>query len=485
MRVHAAVTFIRYHAFIFSLADMASLGLSIDPGKVISPLFTRPARIISVVAGVWAGAWGTYYLLRELKRCTTLAKRRRKYPLPKRHGDESQWFGHVTSEERKNIVSHFSSMKFCGRYLNVTPEWREQGIWEWMWWKLVDSVLWNKVFGFDGGLSHDLKDPKGRAHLEAVLPVHPLDTKQLWGTSRDTSTPSNLDKPAAFESGASYTWLGQSTCLVQMHGVTILTDPVFGDQPIPSIFSPNRMRPMPCTIHDLVDLGTIDIVLVSHNHFDHLDLSIVPKLSEHVQWIVPTGVGYLLEQRGVAPTHISELGWWDETVWQHTVHVRTATSTTREAKRRLDVAAVPASHWSARSLWDVNRSLWNSYVVRCGARGRRTISLFFCGDSGYSPSLFSAIGRMYGPFDVAAIPIGSYEPRWHLSLQHMDPHGAVCVAKDIGARSSFGMHWGTWCMSDERWDAPLHDLATALQAEGKSSKFLRTVAMGATHVLSV
>ena len=89
--------------------------------------------------------------------------------------------------------------------------------------------------------------------------------------------------------------------------------------------------------------------------------------------------------------------------------------------------------------------------------------------------------RMYGPFDLATIPIGSYAPRWHLSMQHMDPYGSVRVAQRIGARQSFGMHWGTWCMSDERWDAPPHDLALALKREQRPAHFLRTVAFGKTE----
>lgn len=395
------------------------------------PRMGQPIRCWALLLGAWAGAWFVYYALQELKRGLVLARRRRRHPLVARPADvpDSAWWGHADKREREHIVARFSPIRFGGRYLNVTPEWREQGAWEWLWWKVVHSTLW----GSGGGFSDDVKRPGGAAYIERVLPVEPLDVERLWG--------SDPHEPVAVRAqGVSYAWLGQSTCLVQLHGVTILTDPVFGDRPLESVLSPRRMRPMPCTLEQV---RHVDVVLVSHNHYDHLDLSVARALPPSVQWIVPTGVGRLLTSQGVLRERIVELGWWDE--WYQPWEVRVAQA--KKAPRRLDVAAVPASHWSGRTLLDTNQSLWNSYVVRCGAPGQRSVSLFFCGDSGYSPSLFASVGRMYGPFDLAAIPIGSYEPRWHLSLQHMDPRGAVRVARDIGARQGVAMHWGTWCMS--------------------------------------
>ena len=172
----------------------------------------------------------------------------------------------------------------------------------------------------------------------------------------------------------------------------------------------------------------------------------MPHISRRARWIVPKGVAPLLVRRGVPRERITELSWWDETEEACRVAVQTA-SGVEAVERTVRLAAVPASHWSARTPLDTNTTLWNSYAVRVCAPEAPDARLFFCGDSGYSASLFQAIGRMYGPFELATIPIGSYEPRWHLSLQHMDPHGSVCVARDVGARTSFGMHWGTWSMS--------------------------------------
>ncbi|WFC98304.1 N-acetylphosphatidylethanolamine-hydrolyzing phospholipase D [Malassezia yamatoensis] len=205
-------------------------------------------------------------------------------------------------------------------------------------------------------------------------------------------------------------------------------------------------------------------------------------LKKGTRWIVPKGVAPLLVRNGVAAQQIKELSWWEETETALPVSVR-GNAGREQVDRSMKVAAVPASHWSARTPFDTNASLWSSYAVSVEAAQEKPARFFFCGDSGYSPTLFKAIGRMYGPFALAAIPIGSYEPRWHLSLQHMDPHGSVCVAQDIGARKSFATHWGTWNMSDERWDDPPKDLEHALEAEHQPSSYLETVAFGATHAV--
>ncbi|EPQ27106.1 uncharacterized protein PFL1_05388 [Pseudozyma flocculosa PF-1] len=443
------------------------------------------------------------------------------------------WYGNASQHEIEKIQNRFASLKILGRWANVVPEWREQGAWEWVLWKGFYSLFYKPRIWWDGGLKRDLASPEGRKRVDELLPVHQIDHARLWGRvlpvpaasanastvvvdkgrerhvapaslATPASSPSPSSAPAAVEEGITFTWIGQSTCLFQIHGLTVLTDPVFGEQPLESIFSPTRMRPMPCTFDELVHQGRIDVILLTHNHFDHLDVDILPRVPPSVQWIVPLGLTPLLVEHGIRASQITELDWWASTRQTFNIPVRrsrsrrsstsTSTSTspaspspdadTTSTSRQLDVTAVPATHWSARTPLDTNRTLWNSYSVRVSPPPARPDAaearLFFCGDTGYSPSLFTAIGRCLGPFDVAAVPIGSFEPRWHMAIQHMHAVESVQVVKDVGARRAFAMHWGTWQMSDERWDDPPRELARELEKRGEPQDTLRRVGFGET-----
>lgn len=508
------------------------------------------AALISV-SSVYVAGWGLYYLAQETIRRRELASRKRKYPLrapllpphaisagvrvaervgvlaytnTKSHANgsadkkkaeellrqqgldahdddvdsESQpatptrgpsWYGGATDTEVDRIHRRFSSLKVLGRYANVVPEWREQGAWEWVYWKLLYSVFYKPRIWWDGGLNADKKTEEGRQKIEMLLPVEKIKWDQLFAS---TSTSSLSETKAAASTGPvvreakqnSFTWIGQSTCLIQIDGVTILTDPVFGVQPVASLFSPTRMRPMPCSARELISNAAIDLVLLTHNHFDHLDIEVLPLIPKHTKFVVPIGLTALLTQYGIEAERITELDWWQQNKIPLTIKVASASQDKAtgggftERKRCFDVTAVPASHWSARTPLDTNTTLWNSYAVRVysddsdTSTSRRSPSptgssearsLFFCGDTGYSPSLFTAIGRALGPFDVACLPIGSYEPRWHMQIQHMHVTESVQVTRDIGSKRAFAMHWGTWQMSDERWDDPYWQLHRELQ----------------------
>lgn len=135
-------------------------------------------------------------------------------------------------------------------------------------------------------------------------------------------------------------------------------------------------------------------------------------------------------------------------------------------------------HWSARTPLDTNRSLWNSFAVI----GRET-RFFHVGDTGYAATLFKHIGDLYGPFDLAAIPIGSYAPLWHLGSQHTDPVGSVKIMVELRAKQAVGVHWGTWMMSDETYDSPLRDLRKAITLILGDSQRFKTVPMGRTLII--
>jgi N-acyl-phosphatidylethanolamine-hydrolysing phospholipase D len=178
-----------------------------------------------------------------------------------------------------------------------------------------------------------------------------------------------------------------------------------------------------------------------------------------------------------------EFVWWDKKELEVEVVARKGKSI-ETVRRDVEVTAVPAMHWTCRSPLDVNRSLWCSYIIKVKSSEKgeevKKRSFFFCCDSGYTPLTFSSIGRALGPVDVAALPIGSYEPRWFMRIQHGSPHDALKIAADVGAKQSFATHWGTWCMSDERWDAPLEDLQASLQKSNIPKDYLKTVPFGKT-----
>ncbi len=237
------------------------------------------------------------------------------------------------------------------------------------------------------------------------------------------------------------TWIGHATVLLQLGGLNILTDPHFSERASPfSFIGPRRWVPPAIAI---AELPHIDVVLVSHNHYDHLDDASVRALAKQAggppRFYVPLGLGEWCRRRGI--TAVTELAWWDA-----------------RDDRALKIHLVPVQHWSARTPWDRNETLWGGFVLESGG-----MRVFFSGDTGYSRD-FVEIGRRFAPFDLAILPIGAYEPRWFMGPQHIDPAEAVQIHKDLQARQSLGVHWGTFALSDEPLDEPPRALARALDA---------------------
>lgn len=202
------------------------------------------------------------------------------------------------------------------------------------------------------------------------------------------------------EDAIACTWLGQSTCLLQLGTARVLLDPVFAAQLAPP-FGPKRVHTQPAA---LVDLGKIDLVVISHAHFDHLDYDVVDQLGDATQWVVPLGLRRSFLQRGV--TRVVELDWWEQTdvMTDDGLSLRVTGLPTMVRGHLVD--QLTSQHWSARSFLDVNQSLWNSTIISTKSR-----SVFHCGDTGLCQSLFDAIGRHFD-VDLALLPIGSYAPRW-------------------------------------------------------------------------
>jgi N-acyl-phosphatidylethanolamine-hydrolysing phospholipase D len=242
------------------------------------------------------------------------------------------------------------------------------------------------------------------------------------------------------------TWIGHSTLLIEMDGVRFLTDPIWSKRasPIPWL-GPARLVE-PGIAFD--DLPAIDFVLISHNHYDHLDLPTLERLAErdpNVTFYVPLGNADLLRSRGIA--RVEELDWTERAIFSG-----------------VEIHCLPAQHWSKRSMTDDLETLWSSWAV-IGPERR----FYFAGDTGYFGG-FAEVGDALGPFDLAAVPIGAYEPSELMRLSHMDPEEALRAAIDLGARTAVAIHFGTFELTDEPLAEPPQRFLTA--ASGQSPSLL-------------
>lgn len=253
------------------------------------------------------------------------------------------------------------------------------------------------------------------------------------------------------------TWIGHATFLIQAGGLNVLTDPHLTERASPLKFAGPR-RVMPPAL-GFGQLPHIDVVVVSHNHYDHLDEGTVKRLARQPggspRFFVPLGLKAWFAGRGVHD--VVELDWWASAEFQG-----------------VRVTLAPVQHWSARSLWDRNETLWGGWRLDTDQG-----SFFFAGDTGYSPD-FKDIRARLGPVDIAMLPIGAYEPRWFMSVMHINPEEAVKIHRDLEAGHSVAMHWGTFVLTDEPLDEPPHRLAQALREAGIPHERFRVPKHGET-----
>ena len=254
------------------------------------------------------------------------------------------------------------------------------------------------------------------------------------------------------------TWIGHAAFLVQLAGMNVLLDPQFSERASPVQFAgPKRIVPLPI---DIDELPPIDVVAVSHNHYDHLDAQTVKRLaarSPQTLFLVPLGLKEWFAELGI--DRVEEYDWWQ----------------VREVGA-LRFTLVPVQHWSKRTLWDTNRSLWGGWVVEGGG-----LKMIHTGDLGYSRDA-QDIGARLGPFDLALIPIGAYAPRWFMKVMHVDPAEAVRVRADLRAARAIGMHWGTFeHLTDEPLDEPPNVLARERAAAGLAEIDFDVMKVGETR----
>jgi N-acyl-phosphatidylethanolamine-hydrolysing phospholipase D len=205
------------------------------------------------------------------------------------------------------------------------------------------------------------------------------------------------------------------------------------------------------------DLPKIDAVIVSHNHYDHLDSDTVKALGNAPRYFVPPGSKLWLKERGI--TNVQELDWWE---WADL--------------RGLRFHAVPAQHFTNRTLFDRNEALWAGWVIETPVG-----KIFFSGDTGYAP-LFQEIGKRLGPMRLSFIPIGGYSPRWFMKTMHVDPPEAVRIHQDVRSEQSVGMHWATFKLTDEPLSEPPVYLNKALKEAGISEERFIVMKIGETRV---
>ncbi|MGI9306490.1 MAG: MBL fold metallo-hydrolase [Gammaproteobacteria bacterium] len=240
------------------------------------------------------------------------------------------------------------------------------------------------------------------------------------------------------------TWIGHATLLLQTGGVNILTDPHFSERASPFSFAgPKRGTPPGIAANDLPE---IDAVLISHNHYDHLDSASIKMLARQnpqTRFFCPLKLGGFLREHGARFVH--ELDWGEAAEWAG-----------------IRFTAAPCQHWSSRFPWDRNKTLWAAWIAeRAGFR------FLFIGDTGYSQD-FAALGAQYGGFDWAAIPIGAYSPRWFMKEAHINAEEAAQIFLDLRAQNAAATHWGTFQLTDEPADEPPQKLRAAAAAKNIS-----------------
>jgi len=276
--------------------------------------------------------------------------------------------------------------------------------------------------------------------------------------------PPDFVPPRAPRSQLTVTWVGHSSLLIQLNGLNILTDPMWSERASPVQFAGPRRWVRPGIAFE--DVPPLDVVLQSHNHYDHLDAPTIRRLARahpEASWVVPLGLAAFVCKRGVRDNQVRELDWWEE-----------------HAIGSLRIAATPAMHFSSRGIGDRGDTLWCGFALSSdGANGRR---VYFAGDTGYHPE-FGAIGERYGPFDVALMPIGAYEPRWFMRYVHMNPEEAVAAFRALNARMMVPIHWGTFKLTDEAMDEPPIRARAAWDSAGLPPSGYRQLAHGETLTL--
>jgi len=267
------------------------------------------------------------------------------------------------------------------------------------------------------------------------------------------------NKPYPTPPAPALTFIGHSAFLIRLPGLNVLTDPIFSRRcsPVPWA-GPQRVRAPGVALEELPPIG---LILLSHNHYDHMDIAALRRIRHrHPRAAIVTTLGNAAFLAGHGLPGAVELDWWQN-------HQAAGAS----------ITVTPSRHFAARTLWDRNRTLWGGFMLEHAGR-----KIYFTGDSGYT-RFFKSIGQRLGAPDLALIPIGAYEPRDFMAPVHINPAEAVQAFQDLGAKRAVGMHFGTFQLTAEAIDAPLRDLAAARAAAGLSPEAFTTLDIGESLAL--
>jgi L-ascorbate metabolism protein UlaG (beta-lactamase superfamily) len=295
--------------------------------------------------------------------------------------------------------------------------------------------------GFNG---RRYQNPNGRAGNGFAHFVRWITTSKRarWPKRlEDRVAPHILEGPRSSDQIAA-TFIGHSTFLIQCAGRNLLTDPVFSERVGPwNLGGPRRARPPGV---DFQELPRIDLVLLSHNHYDHADMATLVRLKRSFDPLIVTTLGNQRFLRRHGFSRVVELDWWNEI----------------DALPGLQILSTPAQHFSSRHVFDRDKTLWGGFVITAGEH-----RVYFVGDSGYGPH-FKQVGEHVPGIQMALVPIGAYEPRWFMKRAHVNPEEAVQIHLDVRPRISVGMHFGTFQLTDEAIDDPPRHLLEALDKHG-------------------
>lgn len=337
-------------------------------------------------------------------------------------------------ENFEGTLIKYSPLQVLGRYENPFYEYRIQTVYEFFCNRFIELFQINR-----GGL------PDSKGEMLKLMPVHkpewgpncqledqssPIPHKILKETSSEVVKQNEGDEDFPVYN----TWLGQSCNYVVYNGLKVLTDPLFSDFLVHETLGPKRITEMPCQINDV---PTPDVILVSHNHPDHLDLKSLNYWQKgHPLWVVPAGMKSFMDEHHIK--NVIELSWWETLELYKDGH-------------SYHISSTPAMHWSGRSLLDANESLWCSFLFSHNGKP----IMFHGGDTGYVKDLFVRIKQRFGDnCKLAILPCGQYCPQWHQKPRHICPEELTQIMHDLNATYAIGVHWGTFTLSGEYFREP-------------------------------